>query len=66
MKKLDNCENAPEGCTEVPPVGELCDGYFMRWFYNSTSNACEEIGYSGCGDHGFYTLEECEACVCTE
>ncbi len=62
----DECENAPEACTEVPATEELCDAYFMRWFYNSTTNACTEIGYSGCEQYGFATQEECEACVCVE
>lgn len=62
----DPCENQPEGCADVPPTDELCDGYFMRWFYDADTNACTEIGYSGCGGHGFYTQEECEACLCVE
>jgi len=36
----DECENTTEDCTEVPPIGELSHDYFMRLFYNSTSNAC--------------------------
>lgn len=56
---------APQGaCAEVPPTGELCLAAFNRWFYNASSNKCEQIGYSGCSQKGFATQAECEACLC--
>lgn len=62
----NECDNQTEVCSETPATNEDCDAYFMRWFYSSTANACEEIGYSGCEQYGFATQAECETCVCVE
>lgn len=51
-------------CMETPPTDELCEAYFVRWFYNSETNTCSEIGYSGCSQKGFATKGACEACDC--
>lgn len=50
-------------CDDTPPTNELCEAYFMMWFYDRNSNSCNQIGYSGCSPHGFATKEECEACA---
>ena len=51
-------------CNDTPPTEELCQAAFQRWFYNKNKNKCEQIGYSGCSQKGFETLEECEKCKC--
>ncbi len=61
-KTCDNQEKP--GCQDTPPTDELCLAYFTRWFYNSDSNSCEEIGYGGCNEWGFDNRQECEACRC--
>jgi len=53
-------------CNDVPPTDEECDAAFERWFYVRASNTCEQIGYSGCEQYGFASLEDCETCLCTE
>jgi len=59
----DECDNQTAACNETVPL-EACQAYFVRWFYDSNTNACEEIGYSGCEEYGFATQEECETCLC--
>ena len=63
-EKNSECDDKDLTCYEAPPVGELCDAYFTRWFYNEETNSCEQIGYSGCSSYGFETKEECENCEC--
>ncbi len=58
----ENCY--PIGCEIQPPTDELCLAYFENWFYNTTTNTCELIGYSGCESYGFETQAECETCIC--
>ena len=60
------CEPKATTCSEAPPTNELCLAYFSRWFYNSNTNKCELIGYSGCSQKGFETEQECEACLCNQ
>lgn len=54
----------PIECEVQPPTDDPCDGIFQEWFYNTETNTCELIEYSGCGGHGFQDQEECEACIC--
>ena len=54
-------ENA--SCNEVPPTDELCEAYFEMWFYDSSTETCSQIGYSGCEAYGFETQAECEDCA---
>ncbi len=63
-EKEAGCDDKGLTCKEAPPVGELCDAFFTRWFYIEETNSCEQIGYSGCNIYGFATKEECENCVC--
>jgi len=58
----ENCYTI--ACEIQPPTNEICAAYFQNWFYNTTTNACELIGYSGCNPHGFDTQAECETCIC--
>lgn len=53
-------------CAEKAPTDELCQAYFQRWFFDSSSQQCQQIGYSGCGEYGFATQAECEGCRCSE
>lgn len=59
----DPTQKAP-ACKDVVPTDEMCAAYFTRWFYNSESDNCQQIGYSGCSQKGFATRQECEACKC--
>ena len=62
-----DCNNSEQAkCLETPPIDEACLAYFQTWFYNKSSNSCEQIGYSGCSPKGFPTKAECEACKCNE
>lgn len=58
------CDHQPNTCADRVPQDELCQAYFTRWFYDDSSNKCEEIGYSGCSQKGFATKAECEECKC--
>ena len=57
-------DNPPITCSDIPPNDENCRAYFERWFYNESTNTCEQIGYSGCNQVGFETELECQSCVC--
>lgn len=62
----NNCPNQAAACTDFPPTDELCQAYFQRWFFDESTNQCQQIGYSGCGQYGFATQVDCEACGCAE
>lgn len=53
-------------CAEKAPTDELCQAYFQRWFFDASSQKCQQIGYSGCGEYGFATQAECEQCDCSK
>ena len=59
-----DCPTDNPTCSHTPPTEELCAAYFERWFYNSEENSCEQIGYSGCNEWGFESLEACQDCDC--
>lgn len=61
--KTDNGKNVAAACADVPPTNEACLAQFNRWFYNSNSNTCELVSYSGCSEKGFETQAECVKCV---
>ncbi|KAI8109354.1 hypothetical protein M9434_000638 [Picochlorum sp. BPE23] len=49
-------ENLPTNntfCSQGPMqenvMGIQCTGYFPSWFYNATTDSCEEYEYGGCG-----------------
>ena len=49
----------PEECYIVPEVGP-CDGICPTFFYNQSSNQCEEFITGCCGVEAFNTLLECQ------
>lgn len=53
----------PQACQDKVPTDEMCDAYFIRWFYNPEAKSCQRAEYSGCNEKGFATQQECEACV---
>ena len=62
----NHCPEAVPACSHSAPTNELCLAYFQSWFFNESTNQCQKIGYSGCGQYGFATQAECEACRCAE
>lgn len=62
----NDCDPPTTVCMETPPVNELCQAAFQRWFYDQETNNCKQIGYSGCSQVGFATQSECEACICNK
>lgn len=64
-KETAPCETANVVCRDTVPTNQLCQAYFVRWFYNKDLKSCTQVGYSGCSSEGFATKEECEACKCT-
>ena len=61
---------APDTCQDVcelPPSPGPCRAAFRRYFYNSTSEQCEQFIYGGCrgNANNFETQESCIAgCTC--
>jgi hypothetical protein len=55
-----------EAC-QVEPVRGWCGTppVTMKYYFNQTTQQCEAYIYAG-GDAPFETLQECEACACTE
>ena len=47
---------------ELPPEEGSCFGYWVQFFYNSTSEACEEFIYTGCdgNKNRFSSVNDCE------
>lgn len=52
-------------CDLEPNVGP-CNAYFIKYYFDKVEGKCKEFGYGGCGGTvPFETLEDCEACGCT-
>ena len=51
----------PDPCT-LPPYKGPCNGRILRYFYNTTSQKCEQFYYGGClaNENNFYSLSVCE------
>ncbi|CAM5097864.1 unnamed protein product [Natator depressus] len=59
------CQMAVTDLCHLPSVCGYCKARFPRFFYNWSSQACEEFVYGGCGGNrnNFETKEEClQAC----
>ena len=51
--------NQPQECYIVPEVGP-CDGICPTFYYNQSTNECEEFITGCCGVEAFNTLQECQ------
>ena len=45
----------------MAPETGVCRAYFERYFYNASSELCENFIYGGCGgnQNNFQTMKEC-------
>lgn len=60
-----NEDGGKEIC-ELPPEAGPCEAYSEQFFYNSTSETCEQFVYGGCNGNAnrFPTEKECqEMCI---
>jgi hypothetical protein len=50
-----------EKCSAVPEPG-LCKGYFPKYFFNVTSQRCEQFIYGGCGgnENNYESANDCK------
>lgn len=60
----EKCDPILDACSHIAPTDEACLAVFERWFYNSESNECEKIVYSGCSQWGFESEVACQDCLC--
>ncbi|KAH6926581.1 hypothetical protein HPB50_019822 [Hyalomma asiaticum] len=59
---LKTCTHKHQYCY-LPKDSGPCYGYFPRYYYNTTTNTCEEFVYGGCEGNmnNFKTLHKCES-----
>uniref|UniRef100_A0A8C4W0A0 Uncharacterized protein n=1 Tax=Gopherus evgoodei TaxID=1825980 RepID=A0A8C4W0A0_9SAUR len=60
------CVDPAEDICQLPAQAGLCDVYSFRYFYNATSQRCEQFLYRGCrgNANNFRTKAEClQACA---
>lgn len=64
-----SCEKecvTPVACSLEPETGP-CKAYFIRYYYDKKEEKCKEFVWGGCdGTVPFETLEECQACLCSD
>ncbi|XP_065281484.1 papilin-like [Dermacentor albipictus] len=60
------CTTVKNDTCHLPKKAGPCFGYFPRYYYNTTTNSCEQFIYGGCqgNANNFETLEKCES-VCS-
>ncbi|KAL1443251.1 hypothetical protein MTO96_007532, partial [Rhipicephalus appendiculatus] len=58
---LKTCTRKDSVCYQAKDKGP-CFGYFPRYYYNTTTNTCEEFIYGGCkgNANNFETLRQCQ------
>ncbi|XP_049527435.1 BPTI/Kunitz domain-containing protein-like [Dermacentor silvarum] len=56
-----SCELRPRPICYLPKKRGACSSRFPRYFYNATSETCEQFFYSGCkgNANNFREIEEC-------
>jgi len=54
-----NVNTFPQECYIIPEVGP-CDGICPTYYYNQTSNECEEFITGCCGVEAFNTMQDCQ------
>ena len=54
-----NANTLPQECYIIPEVGP-CDGICPTYYYNHTSNECQEFITGCCGIEAFNTMQECQ------
>ena len=60
----DVVSDVPARCQQPKESGR-CYALFRRWYYNTTSQSCEQFNYGGCdgNENNFQDLAACqEAC----
>ncbi|XP_072492830.1 PI-actitoxin-Axm2b-like isoform X2 [Notamacropus eugenii] len=52
---------ATSGICKAEEDQGFCRGYFLRWFFNTTSRNCETFIYGGCGgnSNNFHSKLQC-------
>ena len=55
----------PERCKMTPEI-DPCYAAIPRYYYDSEENKCKEYTWGGCTEFPFETIEECEACECSD
>ncbi|XP_070600485.1 eppin-like [Erythrolamprus reginae] len=55
------CEEAVMDVCQLPSVCGICKAMFLRFFYNVSTDKCEQFIYGGCGGNmnNFESMQEC-------
>ncbi|XP_069170527.1 PI-stichotoxin-Hcr2g isoform X2 [Procambarus clarkii] len=53
--------NYPSPLCLLPPITGMCRARFIRFFYNSNTNSCQQFVYGGCGgnENRFTSFHTC-------
>ncbi|XP_023341710.1 spondin-1 [Eurytemora carolleeae] len=62
-RKREGCDwgDSDDICEQEMEVGP-CRGYFLRWYYESSTQTCKQFTFGGCrgNSNNFLRLEDCE------